>query len=120
MTLTRKDAAATVLTALAVLVFAATHEGWNVWLVGDSHRWAAVAILLLGALTCGLGAPDPTRGGAKLPTALGILALGLAVLALTTGSLTALSLFVADIVLLWAVSTVRHALRGPRRPVATS
>ena len=35
--------------ALSVLVFAATHEGWNVWLIGDSHRWAAGAILVLGA-----------------------------------------------------------------------
>jgi len=69
MTLTRKDAAAAALTALAVLAFLATHEGWGVPLVGDSHRWAAGAILLLGSMTCGLG-----------------------VLALATGSLTPLSL----------------------------
>src|SRR5919201_3037087 len=57
MTFTRKDGAATALTALAVLVFVATHEGWSVPLVGDSHRWAAGAIFLLGSLTCGLGSP---------------------------------------------------------------
>ncbi len=51
LALTRKDVAATVLTALAVLAFAATHQSWNVWLIGSSHRWAAVAILLLGKLT---------------------------------------------------------------------
>ena len=38
MTLTRKDAVATGLTGLAVFVSLATHEAWNVPLVGDSHR----------------------------------------------------------------------------------
>jgi hypothetical protein len=41
MTLTRKDAVATGLTGLAVFVFLATREAWNVPPVGDSHRWAA-------------------------------------------------------------------------------
>ena len=47
MTLTRKDAVATGLAALAVFVFLATHEAWNVPLVGDSHRWAAAVIMAL-------------------------------------------------------------------------
>jgi hypothetical protein len=107
MALTRKDLIATVLTALAVFVFFATHEGWNVWLVGDSHRWAAGAIMLLGALTCGQGSPG---NGAltKILATLGIVAGVLAVLAIATGSLTPLSLLTVDIVLLWAVSTLRH------------
>src|SRR5437763_217104 len=46
MTLNRKDVAATALTALVVLVFFTTHEGWSVWLIGGSHRWAAGAIVL--------------------------------------------------------------------------
>jgi hypothetical protein len=107
MTLTRKDAAATALTALVVLVFVATHQEWDVWLVGGSHRWAAGAILLLGAATCGQGSPSKGRASTFLAT-LGAAALVLAVLALATGSLTALSLLVVDIVLLWAVSTLRH------------
>ena len=41
MTLTRKDAAATTLTALTVLAYVATHEAWAVPLIGDSRRWAA-------------------------------------------------------------------------------
>jgi hypothetical protein len=108
MALTRKDLAATVLTALAVLTFAATHEGWNVWLIGGSHRWAAGAIVVLGAFTCGLGSPGKDAA-TKLLAALGIAAGALAVLALVTGSLTALSLLTADIVLLWAASMVRHS-----------
>src|SRR5438128_3870491 len=80
MTLTRKDAAATALTILVVLAFLATHEGWGVPLIGDSHRWAAGAVLLLGMLTCGLGSPG--RGGAtRLLAILGVLALVLAALA---------------------------------------
>ena len=39
------------------LVYATTHEGWNVPLIGAGHRWAAGAIMLLGAFTCGLGSP---------------------------------------------------------------
>jgi hypothetical protein len=108
MTLTRKDSAATALTALAVLVFLATHEAWGVPLVGNSHRWAAGAIFLLGSLTCGLGSPGKDRA-TKLLVILGVAALVLAVLAVATGSLTPLSLLLVDMVALWAVSTLRHA-----------
>jgi hypothetical protein len=118
MALTRKDAVAAVLTAFAVLAFLATHNGWDVWLIGDSRRWAAGVVFLLGALTCGLGSP-----GKGVPTVLlaglGVAALVLAVLAVATGSLTVLSLLVADIVALWAASTLRHALGPPHRPIAT-
>jgi hypothetical protein len=118
MTLTRKDIVAAALTALAVLVFVATHEGWNLWLVGDSHRWAAGAIFLLGAITCGQGSPD--RGiASKACAGLGILALALAITALLTGSLTPLSLLVADIVVLWAVATLRHVYEPAVRPRST-
>ena len=56
MTLTRKDAVATSLTGLAVLAFLATHEAWNVPLIGDSHRWAAAVIMVLGVGACAAGA----------------------------------------------------------------
>lgn len=118
MTLGRKDVAAAALTALAVCTFFATHEGWNVWLVGDSHRWAAGVILLLGILTCSLGSPGHGRATRVLAT-LGVLALVLAVVALVTGSLTPLSLLVVDIVVLWAVSTLRHAGHGARPSLST-
>jgi hypothetical protein len=116
--LTRKDAAATGLTALVVLTFVATHESWNVPLVGSSHRWAAAAIVLLGIATCGLGSPS-RDAAAKASTVLGILALPLAVLALAVGSLTVLALLVADTVLLWALATARHAgiREPPKRPL---
>ena len=50
MIFSRKDVAATALTALVLVTFVATHEGWNVWLVGGSHRWAAGVISVLGVL----------------------------------------------------------------------
>src|SRR5919201_6767501 len=118
MTLTRKDLSATLLTALVVLTYAATHEGWGVPLVGDSHRWATGAIVLLGTSTCGLG--SKTSGATTtLFALLGSLALALAVLSFWTASLTPLSLLVADIVVLWALSTIRHAAHLTGRPVAT-
>ena len=117
MTITHKDVEATALTILVVLVYAATHEGWGVVLIGDSHRWAAGAIMLLGMATCARGTME--KGMAtKLLAVLGVAALALAVLALATGSLTPLSLLVADIVLLWALSTLRHVWHMPARPIA--
>lgn len=126
MTLTRKDVLATVLTGLAVLVFFAAHEDWNVWLVGSGNRWAAAAIMLLGAVTCGLGsAGDEMSKGAKTDTsvkvlaAAGVVAAVFAVWAIVTGSLTALSLLTLCIVVLWAGSTLRHAWHPTHGPVAT-
>jgi hypothetical protein len=115
MSLGSKDLTATLLTAAAVLVFFATHEGWNVWLVGDSHRWAAGAVLLLGGMTCGLGSPSKDAFSKALAV-LGVLALVLAIIAIATGSLTPLSLLVVDVVTLWALSTFRHAAGTPHEP----
>ena len=120
MTLTRRDATATVLTGLAALVFAASHEGWSVPLVGDSHRWAAGAILMLGVWACAQG--DMKDRPNPFLMVLGVGALPLALAAVATGSLTLLSLLVGDVVLLWALSTVEHARHGhapTTRPVAT-
>ena len=126
MTLTRKDAAATLLTALAVLVFVAAHESWNVWLIGSSNRWAAVAITLIGAVTCGFGsaADEMSEEGGMSPATkflagVGVVAGVLAIWAIVSGSLTALSLLVVAIVVLWAGSTLRHASHPTHRPIAT-
>src|SRR5438067_720814 len=87
---------------IGVLLFVAAHESWNVPLVGGSHRWAAAAIALLGIATCALGSPSREADAAtKVLMGLGMLAFVLTVLALVFGSLTVLSLLVADIVALW-------------------
>jgi hypothetical protein len=101
-----KDLAATGFTALIVLTFFATHEHWNVWLASDSRRWAAGFITLFGVLSCALG--ETTGRMSKLLAGLGIVAVALAIVAIATGSLTALSLLVVDDVALWALSTARH------------
>lgn len=116
MTLTHKDAVATSFVGLAVLAFLATHEAWNVPLIGDSHRWAAAVILVLGVAACSAGARRTTS---TLFSVLGGAAFVLAVLALITGSLTPLSLLVADMVVMWAITTLRHAHAPPGQPIAT-
>lgn len=112
MTLTRKDAVATSLVGLAVLAFLATHEAWNVPLIGDSHRWAAAAVLVLGIGACSVGA---RRINSALFGVLGGTAFVLGVLAIITGSLTPLSLLLADMLVMWAIATVRHAHAPPER-----
>lgn len=116
MTLTRKDAVATSLVGLAVLAFLATHEAWNVPLIGDSHRWAAAVILVLGVGACSTGARRVTS---TLFSVLGGAAFVFAALALITGSLTPLSLLVADMAVMWLVTTLRHAHSPPGRMIAT-
>jgi hypothetical protein len=119
MTLTRKDLAAGFLTALALLVFAAAHESWNVWLIGSSNRWAAAAILLVGWLTCMLGSPSKDKASMGL-AAIGVIALGAGVWAIWTASMTALSLLVVAIIVLWLGATMRHAWHPTHhRPIAT-
>jgi hypothetical protein len=112
MTLTRNDFTATVLTALAVLAFAATHQSWDVWLVGSSHRWAAGAIMLLGMVTCGLGQAGKERGkdtATRTLAVVGALALAFGIWAIWTASLTALWFLIVAVVVLWAGATLRHA-----------
>jgi hypothetical protein len=117
MTLTWKDAVATLASALAVLAFVITHEGWDVWLIGDHRRWAAAVVLVLGLAACSAGASKD--GMARRDSAvLGGLAGVLGILAVITGSLTPLSLLVADIVVLWVITTYRHAAAGAPRSAA--
>ena len=115
MTLTRKDVVATSLTWLVVLTFLATHESWNVPLVGEHHRWAAALILVLGVTAHAVGRSRP---GASWLGVLGTAALVLGIVALVTGSMAPLSLMVVDLVLMWAITTLGHARVAPGRPVA--
>jgi membrane-bound ClpP family serine protease len=107
---------ATGLTGPAVFVFLATHEAWNVPLVGESNRWAAAVIMALGIGACSVGA---RRVDSALFGVLGAAAFVFGVLALVIGSLTPLSLVVTDIVVMWALTTFRHAHTPPRRTIAT-
>jgi hypothetical protein len=103
-------------TALTVLVFAANHQSWNVLLIGDSRRWAIGAVALLGIAGCGFGSAGKDAG-TRVLAPFGMLAFVLVVAAFVTGSLTLFSLLVADVVVLWLGSTIRHAAPPIRRPV---
>lgn len=118
MTRAHKDIGAMLLTALAVVVLAATDRGWDVPLVGASHRWAAGAVLLLGMAACSLGT-SRSGAGAWLLAALGAVSLVLVAVAIASGSLQALELAVAAFVALWVGSTLRHMLAGRPMPPAT-
>ena len=90
MALDRKDAAATGLTVLALLVYIASRQGWSVWLVGGSHRWAAGVIMLLGVATCSLGRAGEEMAKRPGPTTMtlaivGTSSLGFGIWAVATG-----------------------------------
>lgn len=119
MNLSPKDGLAALFTGLAVLAFVATDNGWNVWLIGSSHRWAAGAIGVLGIATCSLGRPgEAVSRVTMLLAGTGIAALAFLVWALVSGSLTAVALLVLAVVLLFVGATLRHLeLPGAPRSV---
>jgi hypothetical protein len=117
--LTRNDGAATILTGLCVLVYLAGREAWNVPLVGGSHRWAAGVIVVVGTMTCGLGRPGRDALTSVLAT-LGILALVLAAGSLISGALAPLTLLTVNVVALWALATLRHAIADEGRSRSTA
>jgi hypothetical protein len=111
-----EDVTATLLAAATVMGFTATHEYWNVWLIGDSRRWTAGLLALLGIAMFGLVA---RHIGMTLLVVLGCAALCFAGFAFWTASLTALSLLAATIILVWALAVLRDLLEVPRRPLLT-
>ena len=121
MALTRKDLAATALTALMVACLVATYQGSSIALIGSSHRWAAGAILLLGVAGCSLGSAAEVAENRLLMAVfavLGTATLAAGLWAVIGGRLLAVELLVAGNVVLWAVSTTRHAWHHPHAPVS--
>jgi uncharacterized membrane protein YGL010W len=112
---TREDVTGSSLVGLSVLAYLATHEGWDVWLVGDSHRWATVVVLALGVLAYAVDAREDEFPGLTRFTVIALVAAVLASLALASGALTPLSLLVALVVAGWAVTTWGH-LQHRRTP----
>jgi threonine dehydrogenase-like Zn-dependent dehydrogenase len=107
-----EDIAATVLMAGTVLGYAATHENWNVWLIGDSRRWTAGLLTVFAVAMLAL----VTRHiGGTAAVVLGSIAVGLAAVAFWTAWLTPLSLLGVTIILLWALAVVRDAFVVPHR-----
>ncbi len=117
MSLTRRDAAATVLAVVVALVYLSNTHDWGVPLLA-SNRWAAGAILVVGMAMCFLGRPadEGATFGVFVLGALGVAALALAISALWTNEQWALALLALVTLVLWAASTVRHAVLPAARP----
>jgi hypothetical protein len=118
MKIERKDGTVVGLALLIVGVFVATHEGWGVPLVGGSHRWAAVIILMLALVAGTLSAPGAQPRSYLLASLL-VAAFLFAVLALATASLTPLSLLVIVVLALIVTSLARHLRSGRAVPMTT-
>lgn len=110
-----EDAAATVLMAGTVLGYAATHENWNVWLIGDSRRWTTG---LLCVLAVGMLALVARHIGTAAVGILAIVGVVLAVIAFWTASLTPLSLLGVTIIAVWALAVVHDLIAVPRKQVS--
>lgn len=111
MSLTRRDVASTALAALVALVYLSNTHDWGVPLL-SSNRWAAGAIFVLGMGMCSLGRAAQDRVDpivAALAT-IGVATLALGVYTLVTGHQWALAFFALATLVLWAGSTLRHAV----------
>lgn len=115
-----RDVAATLVVLAAFGLYA-----WHLAAPGTafigSTRWIAVAGLVLGAIGCSMAGPDAIRQTpAKwIGGVLGSIALVAAVVTLIAGSPIALAVYMAAFGLLWAATTVQHAVGGAatgRRP----
>jgi hypothetical protein len=112
--LTRKDFFGTAVAALVVLVYAANMQDW--WYLG-SNRWAAVTMTAIAAVGCPLGARIE-EGRPPVPFVLlgllGVAALVLAIVAIVSAAQWALLALAIVVVVLWAGTTVRHAVTPPK------
>jgi hypothetical protein len=111
-----EEIAATLVMAAAVLGYLATHEQWNVWLIGDSRRWTTGLLSVLAALMLALVA---RHIGASAAAVFAVVAAMLAWLAVWTASLTPLSLLALTIVLVWATAVVRDLFVAPHARMLT-
>jgi hypothetical protein len=111
-----EDVAATLLATATVMGFTATHQYWDVWLIGDSRRWAAGLLALLGVAMFGLAV---RHIGMILFAVLGCAAVCFTGFALWTASLTPLSLLAATIILVWAPAVLRDLIEVPRKRFVT-
>lgn len=121
MKVTYRDAITTVLAALVVAVTLAVTEGWA-WPMLGSTRAGIVAVGILGVAMCSIGTRSEdmaTRDafvhhpGMIVGSVLGTVALVLLIAGLIAGTEALLIILAADLVLLWAVATIRHAATRP-------
>lgn len=115
MRISLRDAGATLVTAAVVTGYVGLVEEAS-WMPITSVRWYAVLFLLVGQSTCTIGAADAladntTKGAGYL---LGPVALVAALAAVITGNAGVLGVSILCMVLLWVITTSRHAAHGHR------
>jgi hypothetical protein len=111
-----EDVASTILATATVMGFTATHQYWDVWLIGDSRRWTAGLLTIIALAMFALVA---RHIGMTLLVVLGCAAACFAGFAFATASLTPLSLLAATVILAWALAVLRDLFEVPRRPLLT-
>jgi hypothetical protein len=122
MRLTWRDAAATVLGGVALMLFLAVTGGWG-WPLLGSTRMGVLALGMVGLAMCIAGGDPTVAGTAKSPasvvaTALGGLAMALVIAGVISGSRSVLVALGLDMVALWLLTTTRHAFVRTVLPAA--
>jgi hypothetical protein len=124
MRLTWKDGVATLLMAAVGVVTVATMQGWG-WPLLGGYRSAGVIVFGLGMVMCPVGGsalrtPEDMREPyVRFASALGIVSLVALAGLLIWGTQAWFVALVMDVALLWAMSTIRHAVRGTAAPQAS-
>lgn len=122
MRYTWRDGAATLLVAAIVVPYIGYLTRGELPFVHDPRGLAAVG-LVLGLAACAVGgsAVDQRHPAVRVASGLGVTALVLGIATFVTESELLLAAFVATIVLLWALATVRHLVSGraPAEPVGS-
>ena len=112
MSLTWRDAVATILTGGVALLTYAKLVGWSIPLLG-SWRLSTLAVFALGIGTCiaaGSGGVPANDGWTTIATVLGICAAILLLIGLIFESKLVFILLAADVGMLWLVSTIHHVV----------
>ena len=118
MKLTFRDAITTVLAGLVAMVTLSVTQGWA-WPMIGGPRAGIVTIGILGVAMCSIGTRSEDMAtkdallhhpGMIVGSILGAAALVLLVAGLVLGSEALLVVLAVDLLLLWAVATLRHAM----------
>jgi len=110
MSLSWRDAAATLLVAVVVAIAYAKIKGVD-WPIIGNWRLATLAIVIIGLGTCiaiGSGATPTQDTWTGVATTLGAIAFVLAAAGLILNNQTIFLVLAADIVTLWVVTTIHH------------
>lgn len=112
MSLTWKDALATLLVGLAGVITYAKVKGFN-WPLLGSWRTSTVVLLALGLGTCiivGSGFIAAKNGWTSLATILGVTAFIFAIIGMIVDSKLMFLALAADIFALWVITTFHHVI----------